>query len=242
MLIRWTACLKSLVSWERITFSTNFRGYFSFGFTRVTFLTCKVMLCLSYHKRNISDWSLSTVYGIVLSIYVFLQSTFFLWSRMILASMAEAATTPTPTSIGTSLIFSWPLPSILNSFYTTLKQWLQLSYVWKEGTKAHIYWFNRFTQVLGGNMGEQSSAEIILPNSWLRPITMRSTLYLTCWKEKRLEASYKVHCIFSHQALSAVMRHQSVATTKPVQKWLPGHHNCIVSQPVSILTIHSKSI
>ena len=42
MLIRWTACLKSLVSWERITFSTNFRGYFSFGFTRVTFLTCKV--------------------------------------------------------------------------------------------------------------------------------------------------------------------------------------------------------
>ena len=163
---------------------------------------------------------------------MFLQSTFFLWSRMILASMAEAATTPTPTSIGTSLIFSWPLPSILNSFLTTLKQWLQLSCVWKEGTKAHIYWFNRFTQVLGGNMGEQSSAEIILPNSWLRPITMGSTLYLTCWKEKRLGASYKVHCIFPHQALSAVMRYQSVATTKPVQEWLPGHHNCIVSQPV----------
>ena len=78
MLIRWTACLKSLVSWERITFSTNFRGYFSFGFTRVTFLTCKVMLCLSNHKRNISDWSLSlvNVYGIVCLFMCFFNPPF----------------------------------------------------------------------------------------------------------------------------------------------------------------------
>ena len=33
------ACLKSLVSWERMIFWVSFRGYFSLGFTRVTFFT-----------------------------------------------------------------------------------------------------------------------------------------------------------------------------------------------------------
>ena len=85
--------LKSLVSWDKTTFSTNFRGYFSLGLTKVIFLTCKSLI----YQVLCKSWC----------------RTFFLWSRIIFASIAEAATTPTPTSIGTKRMLSLLLASIL---------------------------------------------------------------------------------------------------------------------------------
>ena len=171
---------------------------------------------------------------------------------MILASIAEAATTPTPTSINnsgnrlgqvphlrgwgtwlsTNLQVSAPVscspgpcsPSWPSSF--TLKQRLlsllmcqrkepRLTFI--DSIALHRYWVE--------NVGEQSSAaEIILPNSWLRPITL--SLYLTCCKEKRLAASYKVHCIFPHKHYQQSWDiGQSVATTNQFRENPPGHHN-----------------